>query len=73
MFILSLPALPAASRAVTVIILFSPHISGISVADQLVVPEAVPLPPLLFVQVTVVTPTLSDALPPRLTVLLVVS
>jgi hypothetical protein len=33
---------------------------------QLVVPEAVPLPPRSFVQVTWVTATLSDAEPPRL-------
>jgi hypothetical protein len=33
-----------------------------------VVPDAVPLPPRLFVQVTCVTPTLSEALPPKLSV-----
>ncbi len=33
-------------------------------AVQLVVPVAVPLPPALFVHVTWVTPTLSDAVPP---------
>jgi len=32
---------------------------------QLVVPVAVPLPPRLFAHVTWVTPTLSDAVPPR--------
>jgi hypothetical protein len=35
---------------------------------QLVVPEAVPDPPLSFDQVTLVTPTSSDAVPPRLIV-----
>src|SRR3989442_9650769 len=34
-------------------------------ADQVVVPEAVPLPPWLLVQETWVTPTLSAAEPPR--------
>src|SRR5512145_514299 len=34
-------------------------------AVQLVVPVAVPLPPRLFTHVTRVTPTLSDAVPPR--------
>ena len=34
-------------------------------AVQLVVPVAVPLPPRLFVHVTWVTPTLSEAVPPR--------
>jgi len=34
-------------------------------AVQLVVPVAVPLPPRLFAHVTWVTPTLSDAVPPR--------
>jgi hypothetical protein len=32
-------------------------------AVQFVVPAAVPLPPRLFVHVTLVTPTLSDAVP----------
>ena len=54
--------LPAASRAVTVST-FDPDWSAIPLADQLVVPVAVPLPPRLFVQVTRVTPTLSDAVP----------
>src|SRR6266851_3686678 len=35
-------------------------------AVQLVVPVAVPLPPRLFAHVTWVTPTLSDAVPPRI-------
>src|SRR2546422_7940124 len=34
-------------------------------AVQLVVPVAVPLPPRLLAHVTWVTPTLSDAVPPR--------
>src|SRR5437867_273344 len=34
---------------------------------QLVVPVAVPLPPRLLAHVTWVTPTLSDAVPPRIT------
>ena len=34
--------------------------------DQPVVPVAVPLPPRSFTQVTCVTPTLSEAVPPRL-------
>src|SRR5262245_18156613 len=34
-------------------------------ADQLVVPVAMPLPPRLADHVTCVTPTLSDAVPPR--------
>ena len=34
-------------------------------AVQLVVPVVVPLPPRLFVHVTWVTPTLSEAVPPR--------
>jgi len=36
------------------------------VTVQLVVPVAVPLPPRLFAHVTWVTPTLSDAVPPRI-------
>ena len=42
--------LPAASRAVTVIT-FDPLTSA-TLADQLVVPVAVPLPPALLAQVT---------------------
>ncbi len=53
--------LPAASRAVTVIT-FVPARNA-TLADQLVVPDAVPLPPALLVQVTCVTPTLSEAAP----------
>jgi hypothetical protein len=65
---LSVPVLPAASRAVTVITL-SPGCSEIDEADQEVVPDAVPDPPWLFAQLTWVTPTLSEADPPRVTVL----
>src|SRR5437762_922773 len=55
--------LPAASRAWTVS-MFVPIWRTIPLAVQLVVPVAVPLPPRLFVHVTCVTPTLSDAVPP---------
>src|SRR5437763_16161715 len=54
---------PAVSRAVTVRRL-APAWRTMPVAVQLVVPLAVPLPPRLFAQVTCVTPTLSDAVPP---------
>jgi hypothetical protein len=59
----AVPALPAASFAVTVST-FDPGCSAIPEADQLVVPDAVPLPPALLVHVTCVTPTLSAAVPP---------
>src|SRR5712691_3538539 len=55
--------LPASSRASTVST-FVPSLTTIPLADQLVVPLAVPLPPRLFAHVTWVTPTLSDAAPP---------
>ncbi len=58
----SVLVLPAASRAVTVNT-FVPLDSAIPLTDQLVVPVAVPDPPRLFAQVTCVTPTLSDAVP----------
>src|SRR5256885_615888 len=58
------PALPAASSAVTVS-MFDPDCRATPLAVQLVVPVAVPEPPRLFVQVTWVTPTLSDAVPCR--------
>ena len=64
----SLLLLPAASVAVTVIML-SPCANVMFEADQLVVPLAVPLPPMELAQVTETTPTLSLATPPRLTVL----
>ena len=60
----SVAVLPAASRAVTVST-FDPAWRAMPLAVQDVVPEAVPLPPRLFVQVTWVTPTLSEAVPPR--------
>src|SRR5207247_11342324 len=56
--------LPAASRAWTVS-MFVPIWRPIPLAVQLVVPVAVPLPPRLFVHVTWVTPTLSEAVPPN--------
>ncbi len=59
----SVAVLPAASVAVTVST-FVPGCRTIPLAVQLVVPVAVPLPPALFVHVTWVTPTLSDAVPP---------
>src|SRR3989304_3997812 len=67
----SVAVLAAASRAVTVST-FVPGWSAIPLADQDVVPVAVPLPPRLFVQVTWVTPTLSEAVPPRVSGLLLV-
>src|SRR5205823_9568641 len=54
---------PAVSRAVTVRRL-APAWRTMPLAVQLVVPVAVPLPPRVFAQVTCVTPTLSDAVPP---------
>jgi hypothetical protein len=46
------------------VITFEPVWSPIEGTLQFVVPDAVPLPPLLFDQVTDVTPTLSAAAPP---------
>jgi hypothetical protein len=61
----SVPTLPAASRARTVSTLF-PATSTTDAIVQLVVPLAVPEAPVAeFVHVTAVTPTLSDAVPPR--------
>ncbi len=57
-----LPVLPAASRAVTVSTLI-PVCSTMPLADQVVVPAAVPLPPRSLLHVTCVTPTLSAAVP----------
>src|SRR5882762_11287023 len=51
---------PAASRAVTVTMLFA-DCNGMSAAFQLSVPEAVPLGPVLVDHVISATPTLSDA------------
>jgi hypothetical protein len=55
---------PVASRAVTVRI-FLPLCSAMLLQVHDVVPEQVPLPPRLPVQVTCVIPTLSAALPLR--------
>ncbi|KKS54329.1 MAG: hypothetical protein UV20_C0035G0007 [Candidatus Magasanikbacteria bacterium GW2011_GWA2_42_32] len=55
------------SRAVTVMVLV-PIARGTDAIDQLVVPETVPQEELLFVQVTEVTPILSEAVPERSTV-----
>ena len=72
MVIISVPALFVPSVAVTVIAL-SPNDKLILEIDQLVVPLAVPLPPLLLLHVTTAAPlVLSEALPPKLTVLFVV-
>src|SRR3990172_7350500 len=62
---------PAASRAVTVST-FAPGWRAMPVADQVVVPVAVPLPPRSFDQVTWVTATSSEAVPPRASELLLV-
>ena len=68
----SVPELPALSFAVTVITL-SPLERLMFEIDQLAVPAAVPFPPLLLLHATLLMPLeLSDALPPRLIVLLVV-
>jgi hypothetical protein len=66
--IVSAPTFPAASRARTVIAL-SPTARAIPSAFQVPVPLPAPDPPVAaFVQLTCVTPTLSEALPPRFTV-----
>lgn len=65
MVILSDALLFAASRAVTVMMLF-PTCKLIFETDQLVLPDAVPEPPLLFTQVTPVTLRLSAAEPAML-------
>ena len=59
----SVVELPAASLAVTVMMLSSPQWRGRLEIVQLPVPDAVPLPPRLLVQVTLVTSTLSEAVP----------
>ena len=61
---------PAASRAVTVMT-FAPGCSP-TAADQAIASDAVPFPPRSFVHVTAVTPTLSDAVPPIATGVVVV-
>jgi hypothetical protein len=58
---------PAPSRAVTVST-FTPVCRVIPLAVQLVVPLAVPLPPRSLTHVTCVTPTASDAVPPSVSV-----
>jgi hypothetical protein len=61
--IVSDAAFPAASRAVTVMTLF-PADSPTEATVQLVVPLALPDPPVAaFVHVTAVTPTASEAVP----------
>src|SRR5712691_935983 len=67
----AVPALLAASRAVTVSTLL-PGCNTIPLADHVVVPVAVPLPPALLLHVTCVTPMLSAAVPPRVIGLVVV-
>ena len=70
--IVSVPKFPEPSVAVTVITL-SPTDKLILDIVQLVVPLAVPLPPLLLLHVTLLTlPELSDAVPLKVMVLLVV-
>ncbi len=59
----SAPVLPAASLAVTVI-RFKPSFRVIELTLQFESPTAVPFPPVLLVQLTEVTPTLSEAVPP---------
>ena len=61
----SLVMLPAASYAVTVMTLL-PLCNVMPLALQLEAAVMPPLPPRLFDQVICVTPTLSAALPPRL-------
>src|SRR4030065_360603 len=65
MVIAAVEVLPSASRAVTATMLL-PDFSAMVFMDQEPVLEVVPLPPRLLAQVTCVTPTLSDAVPPRL-------
>src|SRR4249919_3231656 len=57
-----LAVLPAASRAVIVMVL-APGLRATVPVDQLVVPVATPEPPWLFDQRTSLTPTLSAAVP----------
>ena len=68
----AVPGLLAASLAVTVITL-DPLWRAIPATDQFAVPVAVPLPPRLLDQLTCVTPTLSEAVPLTLSVLLPVA
>jgi hypothetical protein len=68
----SVVELSAASLAVIVMVLSSPQWRGRAEIVQSVVPEAVPLPPRLLVQVTLVTPhgTRTDISRPHLTIYL---
>jgi hypothetical protein len=68
---LAVAVFPAASRAVTVST-FTPVCRVIPLAVQLVVPVAVPLPPRSLTHVTCVTPIASDAVPPSVSVGLLV-
>jgi hypothetical protein len=61
----SVSVVPDAVLAVTVST-FVPVCKVISLADQLVVPLAVPLPPRLFAHRTCVTPALLDTVPASL-------
>ena len=64
---MSVEVLPAASEAV-MIMTFVPIFSEILATDQPAVPIAVPLVPLVvFAHITLVTPTLSVAVPVSLT------
>src|SRR4030067_2798989 len=65
MVIVAVEVLPSASRAVPATMLL-PDFSAMLFMDQEPVLEVIPLPPRLLAQVTCVTPTLSDAVPPRL-------
>ena len=69
--IVAVAVLPPLSLAVTVIVV-SPFDKLMLEIVQLVVPIAVPLPPALLLHVTLLIPlALSEALPPRLIVLVV--
>ena len=68
----SVPVLPAASRAVTVST-FVPGWRRTPLAVQPVVPLAVPPPPRVFAHATWVTPTSSDAVPPSVSEALLVA
>ena len=65
MVIISVAVWPAASVAIAAIT-FSPCARLMLETDQLTVPDADPEPPLSLNQVTRVTPTLSEAVPPML-------
>jgi len=64
----SVAVLHAPSWAVTVMMLSSPQWRGRAEIVQSVVSDAVSVPPRLLVQVTLVTPTSSEALPLRVMV-----